>query len=65
MLDARELGVGSNELRRRLLHDYGVAVVHGAAYGPTGEGTLRVSFGSGGDTLTQGLERLRHGLSSQ
>jgi aspartate/methionine/tyrosine aminotransferase len=65
MLDARDLGIGSNELRRRLLHDHGVAVVHGAAYGPTGEGTLRVSFGSGGDTLTQGLERLRHGLTSQ
>jgi aspartate aminotransferase len=65
MLDARDLGIGSNELRRRLLHDYGVAVVHGAAYGPTGEGTLRVSFGSGGDTLTRGLERLRLGLTSQ
>jgi aspartate aminotransferase len=65
MLDARGLGIGSNELRRRLLLDHGVAVVHGAAYGPTGEGTLRVSFGSGGDTLTQGLERLRLGLTSQ
>ena len=62
MVDVRELGLGSNELRRRLLHESGVAVVHGAAYGPTGEGTLRVSFGSGGDTLARGLERLRDGL---
>jgi aspartate aminotransferase len=62
MVDARDTGVPSNEIRRRLLNDAGVAVVHGAAYGPGGEGTLRVSFASGGDTLTRGLERLRHGL---
>ena len=64
MLDVRDLGVGSDELRRRLLHDAGVSVVHGAAYGPTGEGTLRVSFGSGGQTLTDGLQRLRDGLQA-
>jgi aspartate/methionine/tyrosine aminotransferase len=62
MVDARDTGVPSNEIRKRLLNDAGVAVVHGAAYGPGGEGTLRVSFASGGDTLTRGLERLRHGL---
>jgi aspartate aminotransferase len=64
MIDVRDLGISSGELRRRLLHGAGVAVVHGAAYGPTGEGTLRVSFGSGGDTLIQGLERLRDGLAA-
>jgi aspartate aminotransferase len=62
MVDIRGLGLESNEVRRRLLHDQGVAVVHGAAYGAGGEGTLRVSFGSGGDALTRGLERLRQGL---
>jgi aspartate/methionine/tyrosine aminotransferase len=62
MLDVRQRDVPSNEIRRRLLHDTGVAVVHGAAYGPAGEGTLRVSFGSGGDTLTRGLALLRDGL---
>jgi len=62
MVDVHELGISSGELRRRLLIDSGVAVVHGAAYGPTGEGTLRVSFGSGGETLAGGLQRLRDGL---
>ena len=38
------------------------AVVHGAAYGRAGEGTLRVSFGTGGDVLTRGLDRLAEGL---
>jgi aspartate/methionine/tyrosine aminotransferase len=64
MVDVRELGIASSELRRRLLHDAGVSVVHGAAYGPSGEGTLRVSFGSGGQALTDGLQRLRDGLQS-
>lgn len=64
MVDARELGVPSNDLRRRLLVEHGVVVVHGAAYGPAGEGTLRVSFASGGATLQRGLERLRAGLEA-
>jgi aspartate/methionine/tyrosine aminotransferase len=62
MADARRLGLPSNEIRKRLMNDNGVVVVHGAAYGLGGEGTLRVSFASGGDTLTQGLKRLRQGL---
>ncbi len=64
MVDARETGVPSEQIRRRLLEDAGVAVIHGAAYGPGGEGTLRVSFASGGDTLAGGLERLRAGLEA-
>ena len=64
MVDARYVGHGADEIRRRLLRDHGVVVVHGSAYGAEGEGTLRVSFASGGDTLTEGLVRLRRGLSS-
>ena len=63
MVDVRSTGIASDEIRRRLLHDHGVAVVHGSAYGPGGEGTLRVSFATGGATLSDGLERLREGLS--
>jgi aminotransferase len=62
MVDVRGLGAPSNDLRRRLMHDYGVVVVHGSAYGAAGEGTLRVSFASGGENLSRGLERLREGL---
>jgi aspartate aminotransferase len=64
MLDVRNTDYSSNELRRRLLTDAGVVVIHGSAYGPAGEGTLRVSFASGGDMLARGLERLRDGLSA-
>ena len=57
MVDLRESQIPSNEIRQRLMHEHGVVVVHGAAYGPGGEGTLRVSFASGGDKLTRGLDR--------
>lgn len=62
MADVRGLGMSSDEVRRFLLHEAGVVVIHGAAYGPGGEGTLRISFAAGGETLERGLERLRHGL---
>ena len=62
MVDARGLGEPSDRIRRRLLVEHGVVVAHGAAYGPAGEGTLRVSFASGGGTLERGLARLRTGL---
>jgi aspartate/methionine/tyrosine aminotransferase len=63
MADVRGMGMPSAEIRRRLLHEHGVVVVHGAAYGPGGEGTLRISFASGGDTLSRGLDLLREGLT--
>jgi len=63
MVDVRESQIPSNEIRKRLMDEHGVVVVHGAAYGAGGEGTLRVSFASGGENLTHGLERLREGLT--
>jgi aspartate aminotransferase len=63
MVDVRESQTPSNEIRQRLMREHGVVVVHGAAYGPGGEGTLRVSFASGGENLARGLERLREGLT--
>jgi aspartate/methionine/tyrosine aminotransferase len=63
MTDVRKSPIPSNEIRKRLMNEDGVVVVHGAAYGPGGEGTLRVSFASGGDTLTRGLDRLSEGLT--
>lgn len=62
MLDVRGLGLPSDEVRRRLLHDSGIVLIHGAAYGPGGEGTLRVSFAAGGAALERGLERLGDAL---
>jgi aspartate/methionine/tyrosine aminotransferase len=62
MADVRGLGLPSNEIRVRLMREHEVVVVHGAAYGPAGEGTLRISFASGGEKLARGLSALREGL---
>jgi aspartate/methionine/tyrosine aminotransferase len=62
MLDVRGLGIPSDDVRRLLLREAGVVVIHGSAYGAGGAGTLRVSFAGGGQALEQGLQRLRDGL---
>ncbi|MEZ5354126.1 MAG: pyridoxal phosphate-dependent aminotransferase [Bryobacteraceae bacterium] len=64
MADITPFGLPSNEVRRRLLNDAGVVVAHGSAYGPGGEGLLRISFASGGAALQSGLGRLRGGLEA-
>jgi len=63
MADVRGLGQPSDAIRRKLLREHGVVVIHGSAYGPAGEGTLRISFASGGENLARGLKRLREGLA--
>jgi aspartate/methionine/tyrosine aminotransferase len=62
MVDVRGLKRTSDAVRRSLLHEAGVVVIDGAAYGKMGEGFLRVSFAAGGETLERGLDRLREGL---
>lgn len=62
MADVRGLGRPSDEVRRWLLHEAGVVLIHGAAFGTGGEGMLRVSFAGGGPALEEGLARLRDGL---
>jgi aspartate aminotransferase len=62
MVDVRGLGRPADDIRKFLLLEAGVVVLHGSAYGPGGEGFLRVSYAAGGEMLEQGLERLRDGL---
>ncbi len=52
----------STELARRLVLDHHVAVAPGAAFGPGGEGHLRVCFAQSEATLNRAMERLRTGL---
>jgi aspartate aminotransferase len=62
MADSESLHFTSDTIRRFLLEKHGVVVIHGSAYGPNGEGLLRVSFAAGGQTLERGLGLLREGL---
>jgi aspartate/methionine/tyrosine aminotransferase len=62
MGDAANPCFTSNDVRRFLLEKHGLVVIHGSAYGKSGEGFLRISFAAGGTTLERGLALLRTGL---
>jgi aspartate/methionine/tyrosine aminotransferase len=50
----------STALAKQLLEDAHVVTIPGAAFGRSGEGCLRLSFGSvSGEDLVEGLDRLR------
>lgn len=58
--DIRETGLSSQEVAERLLEDAGVAVEAGSFYGPTGEGHLRVCFGSlSEEDITEAMDRMQ------
>ena len=45
-----------------LVRNHGVAVAPGVAFGPSGEGSLRVCFANQPDRMARAMERLRAGL---
>ncbi len=61
--DVSSYGVSDDELADRLLNDAGVAVVPGSAFGPGGEGHLRLSYATEYGRLAEGLTRMADGLS--
>ena len=60
----RSRGLKSADLASRLLEEQGVATVDGAAFGPGGEGRLRLSFASAQADLDAALERIAAGLAA-
>jgi len=60
--DIRETGEGSVALAERLLADHHVAVVPGSAFGPQGEGFLRITCVKSRDDLEEALRRIREAL---
>jgi len=57
--DVRALPVPAGELATRLLEEHGVATLAGTAFGPGGDGHLRISYVSAPDVLTEALDRIR------
>ena len=53
------VAAGSRDLARRLLTDMNVALLPGVIFGPSGEGRLRISFGSAPEVITEATKRLR------
>jgi aspartate aminotransferase len=51
--------VGSMAVARRLLNEQNVAVLPGVIFGPSGEGRIRISFGSPPETIVEATRRLK------
>ncbi|MDA4129456.1 MAG: pyridoxal phosphate-dependent aminotransferase [Thaumarchaeota archaeon] len=49
----------SVEFAKILLHSENVAILPGSAFGPSGEGRIRISFSGKTQDLTEGLERIK------
>jgi aspartate/methionine/tyrosine aminotransferase len=53
------------EFTRRLLDDTGVSVAPGAAFGPSGEGYVRISLVQPAEQLEEAMERWERWMMSQ
>jgi aspartate aminotransferase len=61
--DITQTGLTSAELADMLLRDAGVAVLPGTAFGPYGEGFLRLSYANSAENLRLALDAIRAQLS--
>jgi aminotransferase len=58
----RSTGMTSLEFASELLKKEKVAVVPGTAFGPSGEGYIRISYASSMDNLKEAAERMKRFL---
>jgi len=61
--DVRSLPITASELATRLLEEHGVATLSGTAFGPGGDGHLRISYVSAPDVLGEALQRMRAAIA--
>jgi aspartate aminotransferase len=57
-VDARSVGLSSTLLSHRLLADARVATYPGTAFGPMGEGFVRLTFATSDENIDTGIERI-------
>jgi aspartate/methionine/tyrosine aminotransferase len=57
--DVTETGMTGAELADRLLHEAGVCVLAGTAFGGVGEHHIRISYANSRENLTEALRRIR------
>ena len=64
-INIEKTGASSTEFAERLLKEKQIALVPGAAFGPSGEGYVRMTCVKSWDELREGLARLRDGVLSK
>jgi len=57
-----ELGKISDELENYFLHEAGVALLSGSAFGKYGEGFLRLSYANSIDNINIALQRMKSAI---
>lgn len=57
--DVAATGLTAQELADHLLERHGVGVVAGTAFGPRGEGHIRITYAAPDDVIEEGMARLR------
>ena len=57
-VDIRSTGMTSEDFTMRLLKDFGVACVPGSAFGPSGEGFVRMSYATSLENIKLAAERI-------
>jgi aspartate/methionine/tyrosine aminotransferase len=57
-------GRPSKEIAMRLVEEAGVGAVHGSAFGPAGEGFLRIAYACSEDDIREGVDRMARVLST-
>ena len=60
---AKELGIPVADLEHHLLHEAGVAVLSGKAFGQYGDGYLRFSYANSIANIQEGLSRIKNALA--
>ena len=61
--NVRKIDPDTSRLQDYLLHEAGVAVLSGTAFGAHGEGYLRLSYANSVEAITEALERIRRAVS--
>jgi aminotransferase len=61
----RSTGLSSEEFAERLIREEKVAVVHGSAFGPSGEGHVRCCYATSMDNIEEALNRMARFVQKQ
>jgi aspartate/methionine/tyrosine aminotransferase len=61
-VDISKTRKSADELSMYLLEDYGVVTVPGTAFGPCGEGYIRLSFATSLEDIKEGIRRIKKGI---
>ena len=57
------MGLSTAEFAKKAMHEAGVAIVPGTAFGKTCQGYVRFSFAASQDNITEALENIKKMLT--